>query len=129
MCYCGHRGCFESRCSGKAMNERAVLGGYRDFDELYAKAENEDKKAQDILYDIRQDLKNGIWTLNLIFKPDIIILAGGFSSRYFSFLKNAILEDSRGKEDFISRFELLSAYENVNSALAGANMLFGYERS
>lgn len=129
MCYCGHRGCFESKCSGRAMNERARMGGYQNFDSLYAKASDGEKKAKGILEGIRQDLKNGIWTLNLIFKPDIIILAGGFSSQYFSFLKDAIWEDSKGKEDFLSCFEILPAYENENSALAGANMLFGDERS
>lgn len=126
LCYCGHRGCFESRCSGKAVNRRAEREGYRDFDELYAKAAS-DERALRLLDEIRRDLKNGIWTLNLIFKPDTIILAGGFSRRYFSFVKEAVEEDSAGKEDFLSDFEILPAFENKNSALAGANMLFDQE--
>lgn len=128
MCYCGHRGCFESRCSGKAMNERAEQEGYRDFDGLFEMANRGEKKAQEILKSIRQDLKNGIWSLNLIFKPDKLIMAGGFSKQYFEFLKDTIMEDSQDKEDFLSNFEILPAFENENSALAGANMLLGEER-
>lgn len=127
LCYCGHRGCFESRCSGKAMNRRAEKEGYKDFDELYVKAHDNNVEAGRLLEEIRQDLKNGIWTLNLIFKPNIIILAGGFSKRYFPFVKDAVLEDSAGKEDFLSHFEILPAYENKNSALSGAIMLFDQE--
>lgn len=124
ICYCGHRGCFESRCSGKAMNERAQRSGYQDFEELYGSAEKDDEKARRIIDEIRQDLKNGVWTLNLIFKPEYIILAGGFARQHFSFVRDAILEDSVDKEDFLSCFDVLPAYENINSALAGANMLF-----
>lgn len=125
-CYCGHRGCFESRCSGKAMNERAMEEGFSDFDDLYIRAPKEEK-ASELLRSILKDVKNGIWTLNLIFKPEVIILAGGFSKKYFSLLKTAILEDSSGKEDFLSECCILSACGNRNSALVGANMLFGKE--
>lgn len=124
-CYCGHKGCFESSCSGKAMNERARKAGFADFDDLYARAEmQKEETASCLLAELLQDLKNGIWTLNVIFKPETIILAGGFSQKYFPMLKEAILEDSRGKEDFLSKFEILPACGNRNSALIGVNMLF-----
>lgn len=123
-CYCGHRGCFESRCSGKAVNERAVEAGYLDFDDLYIKAQEREVRAVELMEEILQDLKNGIWTLNLIFKPETIILAGGFSRKYFSLLRDAVLEDSLGKEDFLDEFSVLPACKNRNSALIGANMLF-----
>lgn len=122
-CYCGHRGCFESCCSGKAMNERAEKAGYLNFDDLYVKS-NKETAAAELLEEILQDLKNGIWNLNLIFKPETIILAGGFSGKYFSLLKDAILKDSSGKEDFLNEFSVLPACGNKNSALVGANMLF-----
>lgn len=123
-CYCGHKGCFESCCSGKALNERAAAAGYADFDDLYGRALQKESGAERLLEEITQDLKNGIWNLNIIFKPDTVILAGGFSRKHFSMIKNAVLEDSMGKEDFLDRFEILPACENKNSALAGANMLF-----
>lgn len=123
-CYCGHRGCFESCCSGKAINQRSNGAGYRDFDDLYSRAEAGEDRAERLLEEILQDVKNGIWTLNVIFKPDIIILAGGFSKKYFAMLREAILEDCTGKDDFLNPFEVLSACGNRNSALVGANMLF-----
>lgn len=123
-CYCGHPGCFESCCSGRAMNGRAAAAGYKDFDDLYAGAQQQEEKAAGLLAEILRDLKNGIWGLNIIFKPEVIILAGGFSRKYFPIIKNAILEDSIGKEDFLDEFCILSACGNKNSALVGANMLF-----
>lgn len=123
-CYCGHKGCFESCCSGKAVNRRARAAGYKDFDDLYNRTQYGGEEAAKLLEEIMRDVKNGIWTLNLIFKPDTIILAGGFSRKYFSLLKDAIMEDSAGKEDFLNEFRILSACGDKNSALAGANMLF-----
>lgn len=123
-CYCGHSGCFESCCSGKAVNERAIKAGFADFDELYCQAKTKDLHAVQQLDRIRRDLINGIWSLNIIFKPDTVILAGGFSQKYFEFIRTAVQSDSQGKEDFIDAFHILPAFENKNSALAGANMLF-----
>lgn len=123
-CYCGHRGCFESRCSGKAINVRAFAAGYTDFDEAYKRAQAGDKKAAELLEQILLDLKNGIWTLSIIFKPEVVIFSGGFSQKYFSLIRDAILKDSEGKEDFLSPFSILPACENKNTALVGANMLF-----
>lgn len=122
-CYCGHKGCFESRCSGKAANERAAQAGYSDFDDLYIKSRKE-RAAEIVLNEILQDLKNGIWSLNLIFKPDFLIFAGGFSKKYFELIKNALTKDIAGKEDFLGEPEILPACDNKNSALVGANMLF-----
>lgn len=123
-CYCGHRGCFESLCSGQALNRRAAKAGYEDFDVLYEKAGMGEEKAGRLLGEILQDIKNGVWNLNVIFKPDIIILAGGFARHYFEMLKEAILGDSKGKEDFVEPFEVFPASGAQNPALAGANMLF-----
>lgn len=123
-CYCGHRGCFESRCSGKALNERAAEAGFADFDDLYDRAQEKEQRAKALLEEILQDLKNGIWSLNIIFKPEVIILAGGFSRKHFGMIRDAVVQDSEGKEDFLDRFEILPACENKNSALVGANMLF-----
>ncbi|MCI2050015.1 MAG: ROK family protein [Lachnospiraceae bacterium] len=123
-CYCGHAGCFESCCSGKAMNERAEESGFHDFDDLYRQAQKGDVRGQETVRSIMQDMSNGIWSLNIIFKPNIIIFAGGFSVKYFSFIKDIVLKDSLGKSDFLNDFTILPAGENRNPALAGANMMF-----
>lgn len=122
-CYCGHKGCFESRCSGKAMNERAVQAGFKNFDDLYVKS-SQDAKAECLMKEILRDLTNGIWNLNLIFKPDYVVFAGGFSQKYFDLLKAVTEKDNQGKADFVGNPQTLPACENKNSALVGANMLF-----
>jgi glucokinase len=123
-CYCGHRGCFESLCSGQALNRRAAKAGYEDFDVLYERAGAGEAQAASLLDEILQDIRNGVWNLNIIFKPDTIILAGGFARRYFGMIRDAIVSDSCGKEDFVELFEILPASRDQNPALAGANMLF-----
>lgn len=123
-CYCGHRGCFESLCSGQALNRRASEAGYEDFDELYEKVKGGEAKAQELLGRMLRDIKNGVWNLNIIFKPDRIILAGGFARRYFEMIREAILSDCLGREDFVEPLEILPASRELNPALTGANMLF-----
>lgn len=123
-CYCGHRGCFESRCSGKALNDRAAALGCRNFEELLLRAEEGEPMARELKEQIRRDFKNGFWSLNIVFKPQVLILAGGFAQSQFSWLKELILEDSAGKGDFLDGFSVLPAYENKNPALLGANILF-----
>lgn len=125
-CYCGHRGCFESRCSGQAMNRRAVQAGYEDFDALYAAIASE--SAAQLVEEITKDVQNGLWSLGVIFKPRHIVLAGGFAKRYFSMLRDAVLRDSAGKTDFLEDFTVLPALENRNSALVGAVMIFKEEK-
>ncbi len=125
-CYCGHRGCFESRCSGQALNRRAAQTGYTDFDALYAAAVADGPAAQ-LLEEICRDIQNGIWSLSVIFKPQCIVLGGGFTKRYFQMLRDATLRDSAGKGDFLEEFSVLPALENRNSALVGAVMLFKEE--
>ena len=39
-------------------------------------------------------------------------------------IRDAIVSDSCGKEDFVELFEILPASRDQNPALAGANMLF-----
>ncbi len=123
-CYCGHKGCMESLCSGKALNKRAFDAGYADFDELYVRAGDNERKATLLLEQIRRDFANGFWNLNIVFKPEIILLAGGFAKKYFSFLEKIICEDSTGREDWMESFTVLSPWGNKNPALVGVNMLF-----
>lgn len=126
-CYCGHRGCFESRCSGQALNRRAAQAGYADFDALYAAAAAGGPAAK-LVEEVAQEIQNGIWSLGIIFKPQCIVLAGGFAKRYFPMLRDAVLRGCAGKTDFLEDFTVLPALENRNSALVGAVMIFKEEK-
>lgn len=125
VCYCKHKGCFESLCSGTAVNKRAQEIGYENFDDLFQSSQKGDEKAVAFLEGLKQEIKNGIWNLCIAFKPDTVILGGGLMKEYFEFYKETILEEQiSGCEDFIQLFQVLPANEQINPALAGANMLF-----
>ena len=123
-CYCGHRGCFESLCSGSAVNRRSQDLGYENFDHLYHSFRTGDRKALKFIEEFKQEIKNGVWNLSIIFKPHVIILAGGLARDYFEFFKTVILEECDGnKKDFVELFQILPADKGINPALAGANMM------
>ncbi len=128
-CYCRHKGCFESLCSGTAVNKRAQEIGYEDFNYLFQAYKNGEEKAGIFIENFSQEIKNGLWNLSIIFKPDIVILGGGLMKDYFEFVKEIILEDYGSEcEDFVYPFQVLPASEQVNPALAGANMILsGHE--
>ena len=120
-CYCGHRGCFESLCSGKAINDRAQAAGFPNFEDLLAHLHQE--QAQALLSEIQQNFKSGIWSLRVIFKPDVLILAGGFAKSYFPILQQALAAPSENSEDFSGLAEILPESNVPNAALMGACML------
>ena len=120
-CYCGHRGCFESLCSGKAINDRAQAAGYADFEDLLAHTYQDN--AQTLLSKIQQNFKSGIWSLRVVFKPDVLILAGGFAKSYFSILQQPLTDPSENKEDFSGLAEILPESNVPNAALMGVCML------
>ena len=122
-CYCGHRGCFESLCSGSAVNLRAEKAGFSDFDVLALEVEKGDTAARDALNGILGDFQRGIWTLRVIFKPDVLVLAGGFAKKYFPMLKSALEGETENPEDFTGRAEIFSESDIPNAALAGVCML------
>ncbi len=124
VCYCGRRGCLESRASGKAMNARAEDAGFRRFGGLVSAAKEGDPAAEALLKEILTDLKNGLWNLVLVFKPEILILAGGITGEYFPLFRDAIGELADGREDFVPPFRILPAFQQRNTALAGASMLY-----
>lgn len=123
-CYCSHKGCFESLCSGTALNQRAKKIGYDDFNALYQAYQTGEEKAGAFIEAFRQEIKNGLWNLNIVFKPDTVILGGGLMKDYFNFVKDIVQEDYKGGyEDFVYPFQVLPASEQMNPALAGANMV------
>lgn len=129
-CYCRHRGCFESLCSGMALNKRAEALGYSNFDNLFSAAMAGDGKAGALLNSVRCEVKNGVWNLCVVFKPDTVILGGGLMTGYFNFFQDAILEEQLGgRKDFIHAYRVLPANRQVNPALAGAIMLLRGQES
>ena len=122
-CYCGHRGCFESLCSGSAVNLRAEKAGFSDFDKLSLEAKSGNPLAEETLNKILADFKNGIWTLRVIFKPDVLVLAGGFAKNYFPLLKNALSGEKENLEDFTGAGQIVSESDVPNAALVGVCML------
>ena len=121
VCYCGHRGCFESLCSGKAINARVQAAGYADFEDLLA--HNPQEPAQALLSQILQDFRSGIWSLRVVFKPDVLIIAGGFAKSCFPILQQALSLPAENSEDFSGLAEILPESNVPNAALLGACML------
>lgn len=124
-CYCGQNGCFESMCSGTAMNKRAVQMGYRDFDELFEHAKEGGEREAEIRNQISEDFSRGLWNLCVIFKPEIVILGGGIMEQYYSFFSKKFLDFIKGKEDFVGSIQLKKAISQAKSALVGATQLKG----
>ena len=123
ICYCGRRGCFESLCSGKAVNERANKAGYLDFDDLMKHVRIREDRANELLAEILQDFQRGIWSLRVVFKPEILILAGGFAKQYFCLLRDALSDPGNHLEDFTGIAEILPESDVPNVALLGACIL------
>ena len=122
-CYCHHRGCFESLCSGTAMNARAKANGYGNFDGLY-EAAGHNERAKALLDKIGREFCAGIFDLAIIFKPDIIMLSGGMMRRYFDFFGGLVQKDMVGLEDFVDTLTVQPTSDNKNTALLCANMMF-----
>ncbi|MBR4865780.1 MAG: ROK family protein [Clostridia bacterium] len=122
-CYCGKVGCFESLCSGSACNDRARAAGYPGFGELLTAARASEPAAKEVLAEILRDFQNGIWTLRVIFKPEVLILAGGFGKAYFPLLQDALSGEDENQEDFTGLSRILPESDVPNAALLGVCML------
>lgn len=122
-CYCHHNGCFESLCSGSAINKRAVTLGYDDFDQVYIRANDGDVKARKFLDQLKHQYKNGMWTLMSIFNPSVVVLGGGVMVQYFDFINRIMLEDLSDMLDFVDCFRVIQASDHGLSALSGARQL------
>lgn len=124
-CYCGNCGCFESLCSGTAINKRSRENGYENFDELMKVYldNNQDEKLNQFIKTIKRQYKSGIWNLLTIFKPQILILGGGFADCYFDFLNKILIDSFDGYEDFVGKIRVEKAYNGAESTLIGASML------
>lgn len=123
-CYCHHAGCFESMCSGSALNARAAEKGFIDFDGLFQAYREQDQASIRLIQSVRRELKNGVWNLALLFKPDTIILGGGLMEKYFAFAAEAIQEDLGNRPEFLHEFTVIQTGKKYNSALAGISMMF-----
>lgn len=119
-CYCGNRGCFESLCSGTALNRRAYEEGYGDFSHLFEAYHEGDFKAVDLMTTMFYQLKAGLWNLMTVFRPEIVILGGGVMKQYFEFFKGALQKLLPESWDFIDHYTLQAAQTQNDSALVGA---------
>ena len=125
-CYCGHPGCFESLCSGSALHKYSQDHGYADFNQLYKKwRDKENKEVSELMKPVKRWIRNGFFSLMLVFKPDVVILGGGFGSQYYDFYRELIEKDISGLTDFFVDFRITRAEANGCSALIGAAMLAG----
>ena len=122
-CYCGQAGCFESRCSGTAVNKRAKEMGFQDFEELLAAGRSGNSGALKGLKEISGDFSRGLWNLCVIFKPDVVILGGGFMECSYHFFVEEFLDFIKGKEDFVGTLQVVQSKKDANSALVGAAWL------
>ena len=120
-CYCRHRGCFESLCSGTGLNRMASENGYGDFAALYAAGNTGgDEKAAELIRKTRQRIANGIYNLMIVFKPDELVIGGGFGRAYYDFIRGIAENDLRELSDFVVPFHISCADDNGISAVIGA---------
>ncbi|MED9902792.1 MAG: ROK family protein [Lachnospiraceae bacterium] len=122
-CYCGQTGCFESLCSGTAVNKRAEKMGFHDFDELFQYSKSGDIKAKEGFWHITDDFSRGLWNLCVIFKPEVVILGGGLMEKYYVPFSERFLEFTKGQEDFVGQLCVVQAKTQAGSALVGAAQL------
>ena len=70
-----------------------------------------------------RDFRRGIWSLRVVFKPEILILAGGFAKQHFGLLREALNDPGDQLEDFTGIAEILPESDVPNVALLGACIL------
>jgi len=85
-CYCGKTGCLEAQVSSSAilnpMRLAALVsasGSTPGPEQVFALAEEGDPVAVDIVNDMIEALRKGIYNFINIYAPDIIVLGGGIS--------------------------------------------------
>jgi len=122
-CYCGRRGCLESLASGSALHRIAAEEGFKDFRNLIASAESGSTAATALLDQAARRLAAGIWNLQIVLQPEVIVLGGGIMDDYFDLFKDKILAFLPGREDFNGRFALKPSHGGDRPALAGAARL------
>lgn len=125
-CYCETVGCFESTLSGRALNLQAVERGFLDFDYLYRAAQKNDKVALDFLAICAGRLQRAFWTLMTVFKPELVILGGGFMNGYYEVTSEIIKSRVQPVSGFFNAYEIRSARKDNDSTIAGAStLIFG----
>lgn len=124
-CYCGRRGCLESLVSGSALHRIAAEEGFGDFRSLIAAAESGDVAAGALINQGARRLASGIWNLQIILQPEVVVLGGGIMDDHFDLFKEKILTHLPEREDFNGRFSLKPSQGGDRPALLGAALLAG----
>ncbi len=78
LCYCGHRGCIETFLSGPALARDH--GGSLGADEVVARANTGDARAEAALARYEERLARALATVVNMLDPDVIVLGGGLSA-------------------------------------------------
>ena len=122
-CYCGRRGCLESLASGSALHRIAAEEGWGDFRKLIQAAASGSHDASALLDQAARRLAVGLWNLQIVFQPEVIVLGGGIMDDYFPLFKDRILALLPEQEDFNGRFSLNPSHGGDYPALLGAAQL------
>lgn len=83
VCYCGHRGCFESLASGTALADAGREHGWEDARAVFAAAEGGTAAAQAIVDRALKAAALAAWTFFHTFLPQRLLLGGGMMVAHY----------------------------------------------
>jgi glucokinase len=124
-CYCGINGCFESTCSGSALEIHVhhMLGKEISNREMFQMAELKIPAAVDCVNWYIEMLSRGLNQYVYIYCPDVIVLGGGVSNALAPWLtdiqKNITAKVNQKQETVIRLAEL-----KENGGIIGSSALF-----
>lgn len=80
-CYCGNRGCIETKISGAGV-ENAYFARYQDrlrMDEILVGYRNKDPRCSEIFLQFLDDFGRAVGGLISLLDPDVVVIGGGLS--------------------------------------------------
>ena len=127
QCKCGKKGCFERYGSILVFKNKIIerLGLSYDISgpDLRQKIKENEPKVQDIKQEYIDDLSLGLSILSNKFKPDIIVIGGGFA-RYDYMLLEPLKEKIYNSGELINKNIIIQTAKSGNDAgIIGASML------
>lgn len=119
MCYCGRKGCFNTLCNRKVL-EDACEGELAEF---FDKLENGDQTCREVWKEYLQSLAEGIVNLRMLFDSRVIV--GGMIAEYIKpyfqeLLKKAVVLDTFDNPE---TYVQLSSRDYLAPALGAASIL------
>ena len=137
LCTCGRRGCNERYVSatGLILNAKEAITKYdspllSSYDSITIKdiflSKDKDRACLEAVDSFVSDLKEVLININVVFRPEAILLGGGlsdFSSYFLPELNQRILEDNSGFEEN-HHARILIAENKNNAGIIGAASLW-----